>query len=232
MFYHSNTESLNLIGLGSAGYLGISVSSQEKNNRRYKSQSFVHIVENTSEDSSVVLRITEHTLRSLKEESPTIDPTLIFLIFLRQDEAECYHNSALIASCFLMKFNTGLGVRRVDFSDPQGGKGACDRKAATIKVHVRRYVNEGHDVQNTQEFKRAILSNGGVNGVRVAVVDAAVAVCELPQLKLDGVSMLNNFEFSSDAVTVWKTFDVGQGKQKSKSEIHGKKKKTRKSIME
>ena len=30
MFYQSNTESLNLIGLGSADYLGISVSSQEK----------------------------------------------------------------------------------------------------------------------------------------------------------------------------------------------------------
>ena len=48
--------------------------------------------------------------------------------------------------------------------------------------------------------------------------------CELLQLKLDGVSMLNNFEFSSDAVTVWKAFDVGQGKQISKSELHGKKK--------
>ena len=44
-----------------------------KNKGRYESQSFVHIVENTSQDSSVVLRITEHTLRSLKEENPTID---------------------------------------------------------------------------------------------------------------------------------------------------------------
>ena len=52
-----------------------------KNNRRYKSQSFVHIVENTSQDSSVVLRITEHTLRSLKEENPTNDAALIFFLF-------------------------------------------------------------------------------------------------------------------------------------------------------
>ena len=69
-----------------------------KNNRWYKSQSFVHVVENTSQDSSVVLRITENTLRSLKEANPTIDSALIFLIFLRQDDAECYHNSALILS--------------------------------------------------------------------------------------------------------------------------------------
>jgi len=41
-----------------------------------------------------------------------------------------------------MKANTGINVARVDFSDPQGGKGACDRKAATIKAHVRRFFGE------------------------------------------------------------------------------------------
>ena len=65
-------------------------------------------------------------------------------------------------------------------------------------------------MQNAKEFKTAIPSNGGVTGVRVAVVDASVATCELLQVKLDGVSMLNNFEFSSDTVTVWRAFDVGK----------------------
>ena len=189
-----------------------------KLNARFESQSFVHIVENTSQDTSVVVRIIEHTLRSLKEENPIIDTAS-----LRQDNAGCYHSSAMIASCALMKANTGIDVSRVDFSDPQGGKAACDRKAATIKAHVRRYVNEGHDVQNAQELKTAILSNGGVTGVRVAVVDASFAACELPQVKLDGVSTLNNFEFSSDTLTVWRAFDVGKGKQISKSYVQGKK---------
>ena len=31
----------------------------------------------------------------------------------------------------------GAAIRRLDFTDAQGGKGACDRKAATIKVHMR-----------------------------------------------------------------------------------------------
>ena len=130
--YQSNTESLNLIGLGSAGSRHIGVVTR-KNNGRYKSQSFVHIVENISHDSSVVLRNTEHTLRSLKEENPTIDTA-----FLSQDDAECYHNSAVIASCLLMKFNAGIGVRRVDFSVLKGDKGFCGRKAATIETQVRR----------------------------------------------------------------------------------------------
>ena len=177
-------------------------------NGRFESQSFVHIVENASQDSSVVVRIIEHTLRLLKEENLIIDTA-----FLRQDNAGCYHSSAVIASCALMKANTGINVARVDCSDPQGGKGACDRKGATIKAHVRRYVNEGHDVINAQEFKTAILSNGGVTGVRVTVVDAAVAACELPQVKLDGVSILNNFEFLGDTVKVWRAFDVGKGRK-------------------
>jgi len=46
-----------------------------------------------------------------------------------------------------MSKRTGIADGWVDFSDPQGRKGACDRKAATIKAHVRRYINEGHDLQ-------------------------------------------------------------------------------------
>jgi len=80
-----------------------------------------------------------------------------------------------------MKSKTGVRVCRVDFSGPQGGKGACDRKAAYIKAHIRRHINEGHDVQNAKDFKGAILSIGGLNGVRVALVDAATEEkCVLP----------------------------------------------------
>ena len=98
----------------------------------FESQSFIRIVENTSQDSSVVVRITEHTLQSLKEENPIINTA-----FLRQDYAGCYHSSAVIASCSLMKANTRIYVTRVYFSDPQGGKGALE-KAATIKGGLER----------------------------------------------------------------------------------------------
>ena len=66
-----------------------------------------------------------------------------------------------------MEQATGIKVERVDFSDPQGGKGPCDRGADTIKAHVLRYINEGHDVLTADDLKRAILSHGGGRGVRV-----------------------------------------------------------------
>ena len=65
----------------------------------------------------------------------------------------------MLAACPLMQKTTGINVRRVDFSDPQGGKGSCDRKAATIKAHFRRFVNEGHDVLTAENFRETLAIN-------------------------------------------------------------------------
>ena len=182
-----------------------------------ESQSFVHIVKNCSQDTPVVMRLLEHSLRMLKVEHPEITTA-----YLRQDNAGCYHSALLIATCFLLAARTGISVSRVDFSDPQGGKGACDRKAATIKAHIRRYINEGHDVQNAQDLQQAMLSNGGINGVRVILVDATEGCCQVPQAKLPGISLLNNFAYSEKSVTVWKAYEVGKGNVLDRSVIEGK----------
>ncbi|CAH3040101.1 unnamed protein product, partial [Pocillopora meandrina] len=47
------------------------------------------------------------------------------------------------------------------------GKGAADRTGATAKTRIRMYVNEGNDVTNAHQMKDALLSHGGVKGVRV-----------------------------------------------------------------
>jgi len=85
-----------------------------------------------------------------------------------------------------MAIKTGIAVRRVDFSDPQGGKRPCDRKAATIKAHVRRFINEGHDIQTALDFKEAMLSNGGIGGTRIVVVDASTVGDSQPQISQMG----------------------------------------------
>jgi len=50
-------------------------------------------------------------------------------------------------------------VQHLDFSDPQGSKGACDRKAATIKAHIKIRLNEGHDVETASEMVDAMQSS-------------------------------------------------------------------------
>jgi len=117
-----------------------------------------------------------------------------------------------------MKEATDIKVEKVDFSDQQGGKGPCDRRAATIKAHVLRYINEGHDVVSTNDLKRAILSHGGFRGDSTKQHPISL------QGKLKGVSSLNNFHYGDECLTVWKAYDEGEGKTIPWSQLQGKKK--------
>ena len=103
-----------------------------------------------------------------------------------------------------------MAVVRNDFSDPQGGKGVCDRKAATIKGDVGRYVNEGNDVINALQFKTAIESGQETTGEKASYVAAKPS--STFNIKWDGISLLNNFEYDESGVRVWRAFNMGSGK--------------------
>ena len=53
-------------------------------------------------------------------------------------------------------------VKLLDFSDPQCGKGLCDRKAASLKLHMRVHLNQGSNIETSKEMVDAIQSSGGV----------------------------------------------------------------------
>ena len=154
-------------------------------------------------------------MRCLHNEHPEINTA-----YLRQDNAGCYHSAGMVMACHLMEASTGVKIRRVDFSDPQGGKGPCDRKAATVKAHVRRFVNEGNDVLTAENLRDAVLSNGGVRGVRVTLVDGS-KIKPLPPVKWEGVSHLNNFLYAQTSVTAWKAYKIGRGKKFLWSQLQG-----------
>lgn len=69
----------------------------------------------------------------------------------------------------------GVTIMRYDISDPQSGKDICDRRIATMKSHMRRYLNEGNDINSASDMKRALDSYGGVKGCRVAVLNVDTA---------------------------------------------------------
>ena len=82
--------------------------------------------------------------------------------------------------------------------------------AATVKGHITRFVNEDNNVTNAKEMEKAILSHGGLPGIRVAVLDC-LGGTEVtgPQQKIPGISKLNNFRFSPGGVKVWQAFGIG-----------------------
>lgn len=75
----------------------------------------------------------------------------------RQDNAGCYHSGPTIICAGKVGKQHGVEIKRLDFSDPQGGKGACDRKAATIKAHMQLYLNSGHDIETPAQMCEAMV---------------------------------------------------------------------------
>ena len=124
-----------------------------------------------------------------------------------------------ILACKDISHRSGIFIQQLDFSDPQGGKGACDRFAATMKNHVRSFVNEGNDVLTAEQFLSALTSRGGVSGARVSLVQGNSS--SKTNVKWPGISKLNNFEFSSDGVRVLRAYQVGEGTNFPWSEFEG-----------
>ncbi len=74
-----------------------------------------------------------------------------------------------------MGSKTGVNISPVGFSKPQGGKGTyvIVRLPPIRQSSHSQYFNKGNNVTTAREFRDAIMSSGGVPGIRVAVVDAA-----------------------------------------------------------
>ena len=172
-------------------------------------QGFVHVTQSCSQDSLSVIAIMQDVLRSIKAEYPDVRRA-----YFRQDNAGCYHSSATILACPVISQSTGVQITCIDFSDPQGGKGAADRLAATCKAHVRSFINEGHDVTNATQLQDALTSHGGIEGVRVACLDAVTKMLPVRKTaKIPSISKLNNFEFRDDRIKGWRAYGIGDGKE-------------------
>ncbi len=172
-------------------------------------QGLIHIIQSCSQGSPAVVYIMENVLKTIKNDNPEVKTA-----YFRQDNAGCYHSNETITSCPAISRSSGVNIARVDFSDPQGGKGAADRLAATCKAHIRRYINESHDVTTAEQLKEAIASYGGVQGVRVAAMESIDETLEMPQ-KIPGISTFNSFAFEKitfDSVRTWRAYEIGKGK--------------------
>ncbi|KAL9972551.1 hypothetical protein ACROYT_G018879 [Oculina patagonica] len=86
-----------------------------------------------------------------------------------QDNAGCYHCGTTIVGAKLISQQHDVSIKRLDFCDSQAGKGACDRKAAGIKSHMKIYLNSGNNIESAEEMKDAILSAGGLPSVNVTI---------------------------------------------------------------
>ena len=72
-----------------------------------------------------------------------------------------------------------------------------------MKVHIRRYVNEKHDVTTAVDMEEAASSMEVSEGVMTN------ETCGTNKIK--GISKINNFEFTEDGIRVWCAYQIGHG---------------------
>ena len=114
-----------------------------------------------------------------------------------------------------------MDLYRIAFSDLQGGKGACDRKAAQIKTHVKQYINQDHSVTTPADLKKAIESDEGIAGVRVTVVPVPKTTVKTQSINWEGISSLSNFEITAAGVNAFKAYGIGGGNFRSWTSFSG-----------
>ena len=174
--------------------------------QEFQTMTFVHVFQSCNQDSCTVLSIVKDVLSKLKKELSNLES-----VHYRQDNAECYHCGASIAGASLTGKDTGVFVGRLDFSDPQGGKEACDRKAGSIKSQMKIHLNAGNTIETGREMVAVMLSSGGIPGVNATL--AIPPTFPRPvSAKLEGISAISNIEYTEDHLLVWRAYGIGPGK--------------------
>ena len=168
--------------------------------------SYAHLFNSCTQDWFSVLSIIENLMSIIKKSNLGITKA-----YLRSDEAGCYHNSSLIASLRDIGDRQGIEIVRYDHSEPQHGKDLCDRILCPMKVAIRRYCNEGHDIVTAHDMQVA-LDKRPVQGTTAAVFCVSEEKETLKMKKIANYSSLHNFEFTPDGLRVWKAYNIGTGK--------------------
>ena len=176
---------------------------------------FSHVFQSCNQDSPAVQAIMTDVIGKLKKVMPTLRT-----VYYGQDNAGCYRSGGTIIFAIQAGKSHGVTVERLDFSDPQGDKGARDRKAATVKAHIRVHLNEGHDVETASQMVEAMQSSGDVPGLTVPLCDRVVPPSPEGHVKLDGVSTVANVEYGNTYIRVWKAYGIGPRKKIPLSKIN------------
>ena len=174
----------------------------------FQTRTFIHLFDECNQNWFSVASIIEDSLTTVKRQGSRLNEA-----FLRSDNAGCYHCAFLLLSLPSLGQRIGVRIARYDFSEAQAGKDICDRRAAALKSHIRRYINEGNDVKTASDMKAAIDSHGGVKGCYSAVCKVDEMSQNMTKHSLSGIQSLNNFMFTeSGEIIAWRAYNVGPGK--------------------
>ena len=170
-----------------------------------KTLKFVHTFKSTSQDSDSIIGITNSVFEQIFLQ---LGPKSIFF---RADNAGCYHNQSLIC---LMPFFASKHhhiLKRLDFCEPQTGKDICDRIIAQVKRYLNTYVEQGNDILNANDIKKAIDSSSSLEGLQCFVCEDSENIDFKKDASFKNITYYHSFEYFCDHFNAFKYYNVGQG---------------------
>ncbi|VDI58240.1 Hypothetical predicted protein, partial [Mytilus galloprovincialis] len=192
----------------------VSVAIVKPENATLQHKTYVHLFDGVRQDWFAVASIIENTVMTIKKQMPNIEE-----IFLRSDNAGCYHCGCLWLSLYGISQRTGLKILRYDYSEAQSGKSFCDAKIAHMRSKMKMFVSSGNNISSAEEMKAAIMSGAGVTGCQCAVADVDTSKQEMTSHRFKGVNSFSNLEFQDSDILVWNSYNIGIGKKIPRSSV-------------
>ena len=164
-------------------------------NKRLKTLTLVHLIEETQQDSNCVLGIIDSVLSFINNNFENV------LVNIRSDNAGCYHSKDLICLLALFAKKHKVKVLSYHFSEPQLGKDICDRKISVLRRTIIQYINEGNNVTNIEQMKEALLSNKQLKDVVVFKQKA----------NIPNISKYYSITYEGENIRFFHFYNIGSG---------------------
>ena len=171
----------------------------------YKTLKFIHSFSSVSQDSDAVIGITDSVFREVLAK---LGPRKIYF---RSDNAGCYHSSSLICILPYLASKYSHKMVRFDFCEPQKGKDICDRIIAQIKRYLLAYIDQGNNIINANDIKKAVDSISKLEGLICYVCDLMNNIDFKKDFNIKNISYLHSFEYFEDYLIAYKYYNVGTG---------------------
>ncbi|CAG2188666.1 unnamed protein product [Mytilus edulis] len=137
---------------------------ENDDDKNFDIYSMVHIVEEQKQGWHIVSQIFSSAFEILKSINPHLKHA-----YIRSDNAGCYHALPLMGYLWKFRNELSLDVKQYDFSEAQSGKDLCDSRTGTCRLHMLNYINEGNDITNGKQMKKALESHGGIKNMYISV---------------------------------------------------------------
>ena len=110
-------------------------------------------------------------------------------IYMKSDNAGCYHNPWSLEALFNIFKKHGLTLQRYDFNEPAWEED-CDRESVTTKSYIHNYLDNGHDLLNADDVFLALHYGSGIQDAVVCAEEIDFSIATLTGAKIQNFRII------------------------------------------